>query len=129
MKTFDMKLSKKSAAWIMAMILMALVTITACKKIPATGDLFISTEWQTVPEQNVEVWIYESYDNFLGYEFLEKQFSDEFGEVYFLELPPGWYYLEAEKMKSSQFTIYKFDSVEVLPNRQTNKILVMEPGK
>ena len=119
-----MKVLKK---WFFLIILV--VAMMACTKKPVTGDLFISTEWQTVPEQDVEVWIYESYDKFLGYEYLEKQFSDEFGEVYFLELPPGWYYLEAEKMKSSQFTVYKFDSVEVLPDRQTNKILVMEPAK
>ena len=112
-----------------SLLIMVGLAIVACTKKPVTGDLFISTEWQTVPKRDVEVWIYDSYDKFLGYEYLDKQFSDEFGEVYFIELPPGWYYLEAEKMKSSQFTIYKFDSVEVLPDRQTNKILVMEPAK
>jgi hypothetical protein len=110
-------------------LVMILAALGACKKTPITGDLFISTEWQTVPEQDVEVWIYESYDKFVGYEYFDKQFSNEFGEVFFAQLPPGWYYLEAEKMKSSQFTIYKFDSVEVLPDRQINKILVMEPAK
>ena len=110
-------------------LLAIIILIAACSKAPATGDLFISTEWQTIGEENVEVWLFETIDKFNAYEYYDKQFSDASGEVFFAELEPGWYYLEAEKMVSSQFTLYKFDSVEVLPDRQINKILVMEPAK
>jgi hypothetical protein len=99
----------------------------SCKKEPATGDLFISTEYESVGEENVEVWLYESYDKFMRYEYLDKQFSDEYGEIYFYELDPGWYYIEAEKQKSSMFKIYAMDSVEISAGIKTNKILILGP--
>ena len=106
-----------------------IVFLVSCTKTPITGDLLLSTEWQTIGEENVEVWLYESLEKFDAYEYYDKQFSDEAGEVFFGELEPGWYYIEAEKVKSSQFTLYKMDSVEVLPDRQVNKIIVLEPAQ
>jgi len=102
--------------------------VVSCKKEQTTGDLFISTEYDGVGEENVEVWLYESYDKFMRYEYLDNQFSDEYGEVYFYELDPGWYYIEAEKQKSSLFKIYAVDSLEIKVSRRTNKILVLTPA-
>lgn len=91
------------------------------------GDLLIITEYESTPEENVEVTLYNSYDNFVNYVFVERQLSDEYGEVYFPELLPGWYYFEAEKAKSSLFEVYAMDSIQVMGTQQINKILIMEP--
>jgi hypothetical protein len=92
------------------------------------GDLLIITEFEGTPEENVEVTLYSSYDNFVSYVFTDRQLSDEYGEVYFPELLPGWYYFEAEKAKSSLFTVYAMDSVHVLGMQKVNKILIMAPA-
>jgi len=92
------------------------------------GDLLIVTEFDGMQEENVEVTLYNSYDNFVNYVFIERQLSDEFGEVYFPELLPGWYYFEAEKNKSSLFAVYAMDSIRVIGSQQVNKLLIMEPA-
>ena len=101
--------------------------IIACKKEPTTGDLFVSTEYDGIGEENVECWLYESYDKFIDLEYLETQLTDEFGEVNFYDLEAGWYMIEAEKQKSSLFTIYAADSVEIRAGKKTNKILILTP--
>jgi len=103
------------------------LVLVSCKKEPTSGDLFVSTEYDGVGEENVEIWLYESYDKFLDLEYLERQFSDEFGEVNFYDLEAGWYIVEAEKQKSSLFTIYAADSVEITAGKKTNKILILSP--
>ena len=108
--------------------ILALVMLSCEKKEPQVwGDLLIITEYESTPEENVEVTLYSTYDNFVNYVFVERQLSDEYGEVYFPELLPGWYYFEAEKAKSSLFAVYAMDSVQVVGTQQVNKILVMEP--
>jgi hypothetical protein len=107
---------------------LALVMFSCEKKEPQVwGDLLIITEYESTPEENVEVTLYSSYANFDNYEFVERQLSDEYGEVYFPELLAGWYYVEAEKSKSSLFAVYAMDSIQVLGTQQVNKILNMEP--
>jgi hypothetical protein len=54
--------------------------------------------------------------------------TDEFGEVFFPELSPGWYYFEAEKVRSSLFAVYAMDSIQVMGTQQVNKILIMAPA-
>ena len=105
-----------------------ILVLASCKKEPTTGDLFISTEYDGMGEENVEVWLYESLDKFLDLEYLDQQFSDEFGEVNFYDLEAGWYIVEAEKIKSSLFTIYAADSVEIRAGKKTNKILILLPA-
>lgn len=104
-----------------------ILILVSCKKEPTAGDLFVSTEYDGIGEENVEVWLFESYDKFLDLEFLESQFSNEFGEVNFYDLEAGWYIVEAEKQKSSLFTIYAADSVEIRAGKKTNKILILTP--
>ena len=109
--------------------ILALAMFSCEKKEPLVwGDLLIITEYESTPEENVEVTLYSSYDNFLNYVFLERQLSDEQGEVYFPELSPGWYYFEAEKAKSSLFAVYAMDSIQVMGTQQVNKILIMKPA-
>lgn len=103
------------------------LVLASCKKEPTTGDLFVSTEYDGVGEENVEVWLYESWDKLLDLEYLERQFSDELGEVNFIDLEAGWYVVEAEKVKSSLFTLYAVDSVEIRAGKKTNKILILGP--
>lgn len=108
--------------------MLALILFSCERKEPQQwGDLLIITEYDGTPEENVEVTLYSSYDNFVNYVFIERQLSDESGEVYFPELLPGWYYFEAEKSKSSLFTVYAMDSVQVPGMQKVNKILIMEP--
>lgn len=105
--------------------------LAGCKKemIPS-GDLFITTSYQGMAEDNVEVWVYESWQKFLGYEYLVSGFTNDYGEITFTDLAPGKYYLEAEKEKSSLFILSKVDSVEIIDGRQTNKIMNLEaPAK
>ncbi len=112
------------------LILIALA-LTSCKKDPIveTGDLLVIVEYEGMAEENVEVTLYDSYDAWFAYEFLERQLTDDYGEVLFTELPTGMYYLEAEITKSSLFSLYAFDSIVVPANLQKNKILILEPGK
>jgi hypothetical protein len=101
--------------------------LVSCEKKQELGDLLIVAEFDGMVEENVEVTLYDSYDNFVNYVFLERQLSNEYGEVFFPELLPGWYYFEAEKSKSSLFSIYAVDSIEVVVRQQVNKILNMAP--
>ena len=108
---------------------LALILVSCEKKEQLVwGDLLIITEFDGVKEENVEVTLYNSYDNFVNYVFIDRQLSDKNGEVYFPELLPGWYYFEAEKMKSSLFSVYAMDSINVPGSQQINKILIMEPA-
>ena len=109
--------------------ILALIVLSCERKDPVEwGDLLIVTEYDGIPEENVEVTLYDSYDNFVNYVFVERQLSDEQGEVYFPELLPGWYYFEAEKAKSSLFAVYAMDSIQIMGRQQSNKILIMEPA-
>lgn len=112
-------------------LIIIILALTACKKDPVveTGDLLVIVEYEGMPEENVEVALYDSYDAWYAYEFLEIQRTDEFGEVFFAELPAGKYFLEAEITKSSLFSLYAFDSTEVSVNLQKNKKLILTPGK
>jgi hypothetical protein len=108
--------------------MLTLILVSCEKRVPQDwGDLLIITEYDGMAEENVEVTLYSSYDNFVNYVFLERQLSDETGEVFFPELIPGWYYVEAERQKSSLFKLYAMDSIPVEGSQQTNKILIMEP--
>jgi hypothetical protein len=110
--------------------ILALILFSCEKREPQQwGDLMIITEFDGMPEENVEVTLYSSYDNFMNYVFTERQLSDDKGEVYFPELLPGWYYFEAEKTKSSLFTVYAMDSIQVMGLQQVNKILIMAPSE
>lgn len=109
------------------LLLFTILLLGACEKEPETGSLFITTEYDGLPEDNVECWLYESYSKFQRYEYLQKELSDENGEVYFEDLEGGWYYVEARKIESSIFTIWAADSVEIEPGRRTNKILLLWP--
>jgi len=109
--------------------ILALLMFSCENKEPVVwGDLLIITEYESTAEENVQVTLYNSLYNFEHYEFVERQLSDEYGEVYFPELLPGWYYFEAEKSKSSLFAVYAMDSIQVLGTQQVNKILNMEPS-
>lgn len=114
-----------------ALLILIALSLTACKKDPVveTGDLLVIVEYEGIPEENVEVSLYDSYDAWYTYEFLEIQRTDEFGEVFFAELPEGKYFLEAEITKSSLFSLYAFDSVTAVINQQKNKKLILTPGK
>ncbi len=114
-----------------ATLLLIVLSLTACKKDPIveTGDLLVVVEYEGIPEENVEVTLYDSYDAWYAYEFLEIQRTDEFGEVFFAELTEGKYFIEAEITKSSMFSLYAFDSTEVSINLQKNKKLILTPGK
>ena len=108
-------------------LLLLALSLTACKKDPETGDLLIIVEYDGYPEENVEVWLYDSYYAFENFEFIEMQLSDENGEVFWGELQPGWYYFEAEITKPVNFTLYAADSIEVTVNSQKNKRLILAP--
>ena len=113
------------------LFLLIAFALNACKNDPKveTGDILITAEYEGMPEENVEVALYDSYDAWFAYEYLEIQRTDEYGEVFFAELPAGKYFLEAEITKSSLFSLYKFDSIEVVVNLQKNKKLILTPGK
>jgi len=109
-------------------VLMVFLSLSACRKeIVPSGDLFITARYDGVAEENVEVWVYETWEKFLAYEYLVSGFTNEYGEILFEGLEPAKYYLEAEKEKSSLFVITKVDSVTVEDGRQANKILNLEP--
>ncbi|MFC2081143.1 hypothetical protein ACFLR8_02925 [Bacteroidota bacterium] len=109
-----------------AFILLIALAFTACEKDPETGDLLIIFEYDSFNQADVECTLYSSLENYDNYTFLERQFSDEFGEVFFSELQPGWYYFEGEKVFNSMFSIYVvLDSVKINPLQQSNKISIM----
>ena len=97
------------------------------EKEPEKGSLSITTEYEGMPEENVECWLYESYFKFQKQEYLQKELSDEFGEVFFDNIEAGWYIVEARKIESSMFTLWAADSVEIEAGRRTNKILILWP--
>ena len=99
--------------------------LTTCEKDPETGDLLIIFEYDGTNQENVECTLYNSWENFINYTFLEEQISDEFGEVFFTDLLPGWYYYEAVKEFSSMFSVYVMDSVKVDALQQSNKRSIM----
>jgi len=109
------------------LLILIIVLLGSCEKEPQTGSLLISTEYDGTPEGDVECWLYESYYKFQHYEYLQKELSDELGEVYFDNLEAGWYLVEARKTKSSLFKISDVDSVEIEAGRRTNKILILFP--
>ena len=111
------------------LLLLLAVALVACKRDPVieTGDLFIEAEYDGAGEDHTEVWLYESWYKFDHGEYLDKQFSNDYGEVLFEALDPGCYVVEARKMRSSLFILWAADSVEVVARRQTNKILWLEP--
>jgi hypothetical protein len=116
---------------IAALLIFILAVFTACKKepVPETGDLLITVEYDGFPEENVEVWLYDSYYGFEHYQYFDKQISDDKGEIFWAELLPGWYYFEAEITKPVDFTLYAFDSIEVIVNKQVNQRLILSPAK
>ena len=111
------------------LLLLLILSLTACEKDPETGDLLIEIEYDGFHEENVEVWLFDSYYAFDKFEFLDKQLSDANGEVFWAELLPGWYYFEAEITKPVDFTLYAFDSIEIVVNTQKNKRLILSPAK
>ena len=115
---------KRTAAFFVLVLL-----LTACEKKPRTGDLLITVEYDGYAEENVEVTLYDSYYAFYHYEYLDRQLTDEYGEVFWAELQPGWYYLEAEITKPVDFKLYAMDSIEVVADIQKNKILILAPPK
>ena len=112
-------------------LLILILSLTACKKDPVaeTGDLLITVEYDGFAEENVEVWLYDSYYAFDNFEYLDMKLSDEKGEVFWAELEPGWYYYEAGITKPVNFTLYASDSTEVIPNTQKNKRLILSTVK
>ncbi len=114
-----------------ALILLVALALTACKRepVPPTGDLLITVEYDGYAEENVDVWLYDSYYGFEHFEYFDNQLSDENGEVFWAELETGWYYIEAEITKPVSFKLYAFDSIEVYPNAQRNKRLILAPLK
>jgi len=111
------------------LLLGVFLLLTTCKKDPETGDLLIIFEYDETNQENVTCTLYNSWENFQNYVFLDEQVSDEFGEVFFNELEPGWYYFEGEKVFSSMFAVYYMDSVLVEPLKQTNKKAIMYATK
>lgn len=111
----------------LAFLLLLAFALTACEKDPDTGDLLIIVEYDGFAEENVEVWLYDSYYASEDKEFLDMQLSDENGEVFWGELQPGWYYVVAEIIKPVNFHLFAADSVEVTVNAQKNKRLILAP--
>ena len=105
------------------------VLLTTCNKDkePATGDLRIFLEYDGSIQPEVECYLYSSWDNYVSYTFLDRQISDENGEVFFPELAPGWYYFDAERVFSSLFTVYAMDSVLVESGLLSQKLLILYP--
>jgi len=101
----------------------------SCEKDPDTGDLLIIFEYDGTNQADVECTLYSSWENLVLKTFLDEQISDEFGEVFFTGLLPGWYYFEAVKEFSSMFSVYYTDSVKVEALRQSNKLAIMYKDK
>ena len=110
-----------------AFLLLIIISFSACKKEPDTGDLLIIFEYDDANQADVECTLYSSWENFVTYTFLEQQISDEYGEVFFPGLEPGWYYFEGKKIFSSMFSTYVMDSVKIEPLQQSNKLSIMYP--
>ena len=111
------------------LILIAIVLLlTACEKDPDTGDLRIIFEYDGTNQEYVECTLYSSWENFVTYTFLDEQISDEYGEVYFPDLLPGWYYYEGIKEFSSMFSVYVMDSVRIEARQRSNKRSIMFPA-
>lgn len=113
---------------IVAFLLFGLL-LTACEKKPETGELLITVEYDGYVEENVEVWLYDSYQSFDDFEYMDHQLTDEKGEVFWAELQPGMYYYEAEITKPVSFFLYAVDSTEVTAGKQKNKRLILAPVK
>jgi hypothetical protein len=109
------------------LLVMAVFLLGTCEKEPSPGSLLITTEYDGSPESDVECLIYESLYKFQHYEYLQKELSDDLGEVLFENLEAGWYIAEAHKVKSSLLTVYSVDSVEIEAGKRTNKILNLFP--
>lgn len=113
-----------------AFFLLLFLVFSACEKDPDTGDLLIIFEYDGDKQENVECTLYSSYDNYLNYTNPDEQISDEFGEVFYPGLEPGWYYFEAVKEFSSLFSVYVLlDSIKVEPLRETSKISILYANK
>jgi hypothetical protein len=112
-----------------AFVLLIAMAMTACEKRDPTGDLLITVEYDGFAEENVEVWLYDSKYAFDNFEYFDKQLSDENGEVFWGELTPGMYYIEAEITKPVDFHLYAVDSTEVLEDSQRNKRLILYVDK
>ena len=103
--------------------------LTMCEKDPETGDIRIIFEYDGTNQEDVECTLYNSWENFVTFTFLEEQVSDEFGEVNFTGLLPGWYYFEGVKEFSSMFSVYAMDSIKVEALQQSNKKAILYPDK
>lgn len=112
-----------------AFFLLLGLLLTACKKDPETGDLLITIEYDGYAEENVEVWLYDSYQAFDNFEYMDFQLSNDKGEVLWTGLQPGMYYYEAEIIKPINFHLYAVDSTEVIADSQKNKRLILAPVK
>ena len=111
-----------------AFLLLVFLVFSACEKEPETGDLLIIFEYDGDKQENVECILYSSYDNYFNRINPDEQISDEFGEVFYPGLEPGWYYFEAEKEFSSMFSVYVLlDSIKVEPRQETSKISILYP--
>jgi hypothetical protein len=109
------------------LLAIAVLLLGTCEKEPTTGSLYISTEYNGAPESGVECVLYASLYAFQHYEYLQKDLTDDLGEVLFENLEAGWYIAEAHKVKSSLLTVYSVDSVEIEAGKRTNKILNLFP--
>lgn len=109
----------------LAFIILIILTFASCEKPVKKGSLFITVEYDGFAEQDVEVWLYESRYAFDNFEYYDKQFSDENGEVFWGDLDPGKYYIEAEITKPVDFHLYAVDSTDVFENEQRNKRLIL----
>jgi hypothetical protein len=109
------------------LLAIAVFLLGTCEKEPSKGSLLISTEYNGTSESDVECVLYESLYKFQHYEYLQKDLSDDLGEVLFENLEAGWYIVEADKVKSSLLTVYAVDSVEIIAGKRTNKILNLFP--
>ena len=110
----------------LALVLIVALALVACEKEPKTGDLLITVEYGGYVEENVEVWLFDSRYAFDNFEYLEKQLSDENGEVFWGGLTPGKYYFEAEITKPVNFHLYAADSTDVFENTQKKKRLILQ---
>ena len=109
-----------------AFLLLVALVITACEKDPETGDLLIIFEYDGDKQENVECTLYSSYDNYFYQVNPQQQISDEYGEVFYSGLEPGWHFFEAEKEFSSMFSVYVLlDSIKVEPLQETSKISIL----
>ena len=111
-------------------LLLIALFFTACEKDPDTGDLLIIFEYDGDKQENTECTLYSSYDNYFFQVNPQQQISDEYGEVFYPGLEPGWYYFEAEKEFSSMFSVYVLlDSIMVVPLQETSKLSILYANK